>query len=439
MCIRFLSILTLLFSLSQAAHPDSSAFISEDGRELPGPKCDCYTISGPDPGYFTHYRFWDFRTVPLDPEVAKNFNFHPSMTEDESNDFNDFDDSIEHLEERNAKEQPVFLKDTPFAADWQIQDWRRKGTRLFPITVVNSDKNVFISKSENDGKSTFLTLRNTRLDSYSSTAEIETAFKDVFHVSMRVRFRLLQNDEPMLVPPVEEVALVDVEAIMPESDAVSLTRRNARRFPPPNGACAGIFTYYSTTSESDIEILTADPPNRVHYANQPDYDPIADRIIPGASEAKDVPVPWTAWATHRLDWLPNISRWYVENELQASNTYSVPQDPSMLIINLWSDGGLWSGNLTVGESVHMGIEWIEIAYNVSSSLEERGERSKREEKEELHIPYGGQWVLSDLSGFEPTDSSPELDGKWQTKRAGQCRRVCRIDNLQHDGIPELVT
>lgn len=187
-------------------------------------------------------------------------------------------------------------------------------------------------------------------------------------------------------------------------------------------------------------MLTADPPNRVHYANQPDYDPVADRIIPGASIAKDVPVPWTSWSTHRLDWLPDISRWYVENEPQASNTYSVPHDPSMLIINLWSDGGLWSGNLTVGESVYMGIEWIEIAYNVSNSLIGRDGLSKREEEyRQMRSSYGDQWVLSDTLENEPKGFHTNLESKRQIRvDGGQCRNVCRIDGVQHTGIPEIV-
>jgi len=33
--------------------------------------------------------------------------------------------------------------------------------------------------------------------------------------------------------------------------------------------------------------------------------------------------------------------------------------------NLWSDGGVWSGNMTKGESAYMEIEFVEMAFNVS--------------------------------------------------------------------------
>ncbi|KAL4993047.1 concanavalin A-like lectin/glucanase domain-containing protein [Aspergillus recurvatus] len=135
-----------------------------------------------------------------------------------------------------------------------------------------------------------------------------------------------------------------------------------------HGACAGIFTYRSATCESDVEFLTSDPPNTIHYANQPDYDAENDIIIPGASEVvTTVPVPWSEWVTHRMDWFANETLWYANDELQAVVSMSVPDRPSILAMNLWSDGGIWTGDMQVGESVYMGIEWIEIAYNTSTA------------------------------------------------------------------------
>uniref|UniRef100_A0A093UZK7 Beta-glucanase n=1 Tax=Talaromyces marneffei PM1 TaxID=1077442 RepID=A0A093UZK7_TALMA len=287
--------------------------------------CDCYSVSGSDPGHFQHHKFWDFRQVPLNALAVKDFQFQPVTQADAS--------AIHQNKDFNAA--PILLKDTPFAADWLIQDWQRSGSLLFPIPIANSNKNAFLTRSLAGGTS-FLAMRTKRFEKYSSTAEIETA-----------------------------------------------------RLPPSTGACVGIFTFFSRTSESDIEILTSDPPNRAHYANQPDYDPIRNVVIPGSQVAVDSHVPWTTWSTYRLDWFPGMSRWYVENQLQASLAYGVPVDPSRLIVNIWSDGGLWSGNLTVGNSVHLGIEWIEIAYN--------------------------------LTGEAPQP----------------CNTVCRIDNVAHPGVPEM--
>lgn len=367
----------------QSQNPLSASWTTAQKRQIaPGTTCDCYSVSGPDPGYFQHHHFWDFRQVPLNALAAKDFHFQP-VTQN----------TVLTSENHEANNASILLKDTPFAGDWLIQDWHRSGSHLFPIPIANSNQNVFLTRSLAGGPS-FLAMRTKRFEHYSSTAEVETNIDNFMHVSFRVRLRVLGNDEPIISPPLfEDKALgkrdAEVMAENMKTQPDPLIQRVASRLPPSIGACVGIFTFFSTTSESDIEILTSDPPNRVHYANQPDYDPIRNIVIPGSQVAIDAPVPWTTWSTYRLDWLPGMSRWYVENQLQTSLAYGVPVDPSRLIINIWSDGGLWSGNLTVGDSVHLGIEWIEIAYN--------------------------------LAGEAPRP----------------CNTVCRIDDVVNPGIPEM--
>ncbi|CRG83778.1 hypothetical protein PISL3812_01134 [Talaromyces islandicus] len=374
-----LAALALVPAMSSTKRVENPPSMSQDRTQTVDAGCDCYTVSGPDPGYFQHHRFWDFRQVPLNPAAASTFRFQPNSPP--SPDY-------------GANAVPVLLKDTPFSSEWAVQDWGRGGTPLFPVTIVNSNKNAYLTRHTAGGQ-TFLAMRTTRFETFSSTAEIETNILNFIHVSMRVRLRILDKGEDIMSPRGAEQALGqriqagsdDIPAPEPNSPA---QRRNENRLLPPFGACVGIFTFFSRTSESDIEILTSDPPNRVHYANQPDYDPIRNIVIPGSQIAADAPIPWTAWSTYRLDWLPTMSRWYVENQQQASLAYGVPVDPSRLVINLWSDGGLWSGNLTVGDSVHLGIEWIELAYNLTGDV-----------------------------------SKP-------------CNRNCRVDNVAVPGIPEVI-
>lgn len=349
------------------------------------PACDCYTVSGPDPGYFQHHRFWDFRQVPLNAQAIKDFTFQPAGTQNVAS------PAAANYEPNAA---PVLLKDTPFAADWTIEDWHRSGSQLFPIPIANSNKNAFLTRSLVGGGSSFLAMRTRRFERYSSTAEIVTRVTNFMHVSFRVRLRILGNDEQILAPLLVEEQQLRARRDLPTAEILAQNvdprvQRMATLQPPSTGACVGIFTFFSRTSESDIEILTSDPPNRAHYANQPDYDPVRNIVIPGSQVAVDAHVPWTTWSTYRLDWLPGMSRWYVENQLQASLTYGVPVDPSRLIVNIWSDGGLWSGNLTVGNSVHLGIEWIEMTYN--------------------------------LTGEAPRP----------------CNVVCRVDGVRNPGIPEV--
>lgn len=68
---------------------------------------------------------------------------------------------------------------------------------------------------------------------------------------------------------------------------------------------------------------------------------------------------------------------------------------------MWSDGGVWSGNMSVGDTAYMEIEWVEMAFNTSG----------------------------------PDDlSSRDLH-----KRAGQpeCQTMCTIDGVTVVGNPEI--
>lgn len=386
------------------------------------PNCECYIVSGPDPGYFQNYRFWDFRYVPPEPELAKDYQFSPLGN----------NATTTHDDDEPLLTRPVLLKDTRFADEWIIQSWGRQGSKLFPIPIVNSVKNVFITNDPWHKDATHLVLRTTRLDDYSSTAEIETRLRNILHCSVRVRLRLFSGGG-ILQPPIWE------ESVSNKSPDVSVTPDVSVR--PPSGACAGIFTYYSTSSESDIEILTSDPPYRVHYANQPDYDPVTDDMIPGASTIADLPIHWTSWATHRLDWFSYASRWWVDGIVQERKSYSVPYNPSMLVINLWSDGGNWTGNMSVGDSVYMGIESIEIAYNTTSDGADISDElpDHRHPNRVVHTASMADAFLRENKSEEASNNHVELD-KSESKSTihGGCRVACRIDDVHEDGFPEVV-
>ncbi|KAL4877081.1 concanavalin A-like lectin/glucanase domain-containing protein [Aspergillus karnatakaensis] len=326
--------------------------------------CDCYVVSGPDAGYFTSYKFWDFRNISLpihdlDPDLDND----PDLDLDLDLEEPEFSISSADIWET----QTVPLSESSFSTDWAAQSWSRQKTSDSLVPMVNSDTNAFFARHPDWHGTSQLVLRTMRLQDSSSTAEIESHHGNFFHCSLRVRMRLMSRDTVSRAPwDTREVDNV-----------------------VPRGACAGIFTYRSATCESDVEFLTSDAPNTIHYANQPDYDAVNDFIIPGASKVvTTVPAPWSSWVTHRMDWLKKETRWYADGQLQANLTISVPDRPSILALNLWTDGGIWTGDMEVDESVYMGIEWIEIAYNTStedlSSIEGnqryRHRPSKRGEK-----------------------------------------------------------
>ncbi|KAJ5098248.1 Endo-1-3(4)-beta-glucanase [Penicillium argentinense] len=339
--------------------------------------CDCFTVSGPDPGYYQHYKLWDFRSVhlkkPIEPELP-----NPDYDDDDDDDEWEDDDEDDGQDEAS---QPVlgpnamWFFETTFDKDWMSQQWARSRTPNSPVDMVNSKRNVFFTRNYEveDPHATYLALRTTRHENYTSTAEIETRIRNVYRCSLRVRLRILPagmavatpssvvKEWPPREPQQHAIPALNFLPTGPKTNATSLTDGK-----PHSGACVGIFTYHSRNCESDIEILTSDPSHRVRYANQPDYDPVTDEMIPGASTIADLPVPWTDWYTHRLDWLSDISQWWVDDKIQETKRYQVPNLQSRLVINLWSDGGVWTGDMKLGDSIFLGIEYIELAYNRSS-------------------------------------------------------------------------
>jgi hypothetical protein len=336
------------------------------------------------------------------------------------------------------------------------------------VDMINSKRNVFFTRNrgEHDPHATYLVLRTTRYDDHASTAEIETRIHNIFHCSLRVRLRVLPSDVVISQPNHTEKQPLPNPRHHPLPNPDNQTSLVNGTSPvevgrPPPGACVGIFTYQARNCESDIEILTSDPPHRIRYANQPDYDPVTDMMIPGASSIIDLPIPWTTWSTHRLDWFPRVSRWWVDDKPQEANGYQVPNVQSRLVINLWSDGGVWTGDMRVGESIFLGIEYIELAYNRSSdgakyiippsrrhgghqNVSVVGVDEDDEIESELWEP-DTETVTGTVKGHGKCKKGKKgrkcrkkhRKGKKGDKHRGEsrCRRVCHIDDFRLDELP----
>ncbi|KAJ5670485.1 Endo-1-3(4)-beta-glucanase [Penicillium maclennaniae] len=420
--------------------------ISKSSSQPPYPRkdledCDCFTVSGPDPGYFQHYKLWDFRAVPLGSSTNQ-----PGNNNDEDDDEDDLrPDSQGHDGNKQEINLDIlsFFQST-FNKDWKVQQWRRPRSPDAPVDMINSKHNVFITKNheQRDPHATYLVLRTIRHDNYSSTAEIETRARSIYRCSIRVRFRILPTDV-LLVHPMDSPLRQSQHKISSLQNSTISDNEAALIEPgrPPSGACVGIFTYRPPNCESDIEILTSDPLHRVRYANQPDYDPETDVMIPGASTILDLEVSWTNWSTHRLDWLSEVSRWWVNDKPRDAKTYRVPNMESRVVINLWSDGGIWTGDMRLGDRVYLGIEYIELAYNRSSDASK-------------HIPPaqpGGHKQpfvnvsISEIMDFWEDSWGPKTEfltgvKKEQKKKHGKCKkgkkgRKCRKKHHQKPKKP----
>jgi hypothetical protein len=372
--------------------------------------CDCFTISGPDPGYYQHYKLWDFRTVSFDRRIDSILP-PPGVGDSDDEEFADEDDTESFAHEGNG--QSMWFFETTFDKDWMSQEWDRPGNSRAPVDMINSKRNVFFTRNYelDDPHATYLALRTTRHEHYTSTAEIETRVRNIYRCSLRVRLRILPasisisspsnvSNDSSWQPSIP--ALNNVPGLVANSTTASTGER------PHPGACVGIFTYHARNCESDIEILTSDPSYRVRYANQPDYDPVTDEMIPGASTVADLPVPWTHWSTHRLDWLNDASRWWVDDSIQDSKTYRVPNLQSRLVINLWSDGSVWTGDMALGDSILLGIEYIELAYNRSSDGS-WGIDIPPSQRHGGHQKPNDRVSISDLEELEEESWEPDTD------------------------------
>lgn len=265
-----------------AVYTSSNSITPHDNTQ----NCTCYVVnSGADsntPSYFQYYRFYDFRSLADKP---RQYVAAPPLINDTQ------DAGGESVWNANI------LNSTAWNTDWGIQNWSKPATSDFPTPMVNSPANIYLQQNnDSNDPFTFLTLRTSRLDNFQSAAEIENEQKNLMHVSMRMYARVVGS----------------------------------------KGACAGFFTFFDDTNESDIEILTDDSTDVIRYTNQPALDKDGNEV-PSASQAPSKLAAWDQWQMHRIDWLDKNSYWYQNGKQVAANTYSVPRKPSGLVINMWSE------------------------------------------------------------------------------------------------------
>jgi hypothetical protein len=81
-------------------------------------------------------------------------------------------------------------------------------------------------------------------------------------------------------------------------------------------------------------------------------------------------------------------------------------------LNIWSNGGMWSGNMTTGGQAEFQIQWIEMTFNTSG-------------------PYNGTAKEKRSSDLE--------NGVLEKRKNDGCETVCKIDGVQKIGTPEIVS
>jgi hypothetical protein len=124
-----------------------------------------------------------------------------------------------------------------------------------------------------------------------------------------------------------------------------------------SGAIGALFFYANDTQEADIEILTRDDPRYVHFTNQPSsHEQI---FMPNGAVRTDT-------NNYRLDWKNGETKSYVNNVLSNTMTRDVPQVDGSVYMNMWSNGGSFSGPPPTTDGT-MSISWIQLYFNTSDT------------------------------------------------------------------------
>lgn len=375
--------LTLLVWTSHASDELVEATSKDNSEE-----CQCYLVTGSDSGYFQHHRFYDFRSIPNDG--TNDYTVAPSVVGPSD-------------ENGGQPSTSAFLDSANWTDNWSYLDGAAEtssSTLGSGLVSVYSRQNVYLSRNTTAGagNSTFLTLRAARPASdFMSCSQITSQERNLLHASIRARLRVIPNGLGNSSAP----------SAGPRAADNAATGSSAGEHPVDAGAVVGLFTYQSDTQESDIEILTHDPVDTVHYSNQPDYDNDADKPVPGASTQMSLPdgLVYTEWIVHRLDWFDGVVRWWVNDNMVLEKTVNAPSNPSGLILNVWGNDGYWSGNMSMGGEVTVGIEWIDMAFNVSGPIDGPTRRSV--------------WG----SSLAPRDEQ-------------RCKIGCSMDGVKEVGFPE---
>ncbi|KAI4150270.1 MAG: hypothetical protein LQ340_004180 [Diploschistes diacapsis] len=219
----------------------------------------------------------------------------------------------------SASTQNGAALDPAFTSVLRPQSYTASASASAPLPKVFSPDNIFLSS---DSTSSFLRLQTTRTSSGQASAELASADSSILYGAFRVTARVTGS----------------------------------------SGAIASIFTYLDDSHEIDWEVRTQDPGNnRVQATNQPGSDAGATSNV--TLGAPNVLGSWHQW---QLNWLPGVTEMGFDGTVVDTKTVNAPNTPMSFLINMWSDGGEWSGTMAQGQSAFLDLQDVEMWYNSSS-------------------------------------------------------------------------
>ncbi|KAI0020201.1 carbohydrate-binding module family 1 protein [Xylariomycetidae sp. FL0641] len=366
-----------------------SSVLAENLPLVTDSKCNCFQTNTTTSRFFKNHKFFDFRSLSQYARV-------PAPIADP----------------QKAADAPVtndFFKSKEWNDIWSIQTWNNSAQMGgnsdvtgsdATVLMVNSANNIYIQHNDDPKpeSNTYMVMRTMRHENFQSAAEIESISLGYQYLSIRMYARTRGS---------------------PGAITAMFTFRNA-------GELAKV-------QEADLEVRTIDPPSSIQYTNQPSWN--ADGDIPQATRNVTKPglVDWSDWQYHRMDWNPGSSNWFVDGNLVSSIQFQAPKDASQVMFNSWSDGGTWSGNMSVGSSAEMQIQWIDFVFN---NTDGSAPTSTTGASATSTPPATGGFP--GFPGFPGWPGSPQPPGN--TGKAPQsCANVCSIDQTSKVGTPVLIS
>lgn len=124
------------------------------------------------------------------------------------------------------------------------------------------------------------------------------------------------------------------------------------------GSVAGFFFYANDTQEIDIEIQSKMNNQTVHLGNQPTQS--TDIYLPNSGQV-------TEMHDYRFDWLKNETKFYLDSVPAGGFSKDTPVTNGTISLNMWGNGGTFSGPATPTTDNIMSISKIALYFNSSSS------------------------------------------------------------------------
>ncbi|KAJ4138788.1 hypothetical protein NW768_002661 [Fusarium equiseti] len=269
--------------------------------------CSSFSIDGPHNATFDFYRFYDFRSAPATDDILTG------------------DPAAENREQPDVLAASRLISNSSWRDDWKVTVKYQGQPNEKTLARHYVADHVFLDKPGDD---TQLVLYTDRLRNETQQAG-EVYFSE---------------------------SLVD-----------SMSLRVYARISGGPGAVAGFFTYYNDTQETDIEVLTKEEEDRVQFSNQPTENKTTWTTIPGSTHNETRSGSYRDWTVYRLDWLreQGLTAWYIDGRLMKTSEMHVPVTPSTVYINMWSNGGSFSGRMGYNTNATLEIGWIQMAFNMS--------------------------------------------------------------------------